>query len=135
MKILGIILGALGTVLLFFVHWIVGLFLIVTAIILLLIPKSQESQGATKKCPQCAELVKEEALICRFCNFTFPKPPIRQLTEKEILINRLEDMRQEFNALASKKPFGEEEKQRRKELEKEMRKIRGTLYDFHGYLG
>jgi len=32
-----------------------------------------EPRGELKKCPKCAEEVKAEALICRFCNFQFPK--------------------------------------------------------------
>lgn len=30
--------------------------------------------AATKVCPQCAESVKSEALVCRFCSHDFQKP-------------------------------------------------------------
>jgi len=29
----------------------------------------------SKKCPQCAEAVKKEALKCRFCGYDFSPPP------------------------------------------------------------
>lgn len=31
-----------------------------------------------KKCPQCAELIKKEAKICRFCNYQFT---VKELSE------------------------------------------------------
>jgi len=33
----------------------------------------KNSTSPQKKCPQCAEYVKEDALICRFCGYEFPE--------------------------------------------------------------
>ena len=65
----------------FFLWYIYGVLLWIVALIhsLVLRPDQQELDrravqgGSNKKCSQCAEIVKAEALICRHCGFTFPK--------------------------------------------------------------
>lgn len=59
--------------------WIYGFFFFVIALVhaLLIKPTPEElerrqlSCGSAKKCPQCAELVKADALVCRFCQHHF----------------------------------------------------------------
>lgn len=36
---------------------------------------SEVAAGTSKKCPRCAELVKPEALVCRFCGNEFATAP------------------------------------------------------------
>jgi hypothetical protein len=38
------------------------------------VASTSEYSEDLKECPMCAELVKSKAKICRFCNYTFPKP-------------------------------------------------------------
>mgnify|MGYP001046309468 CR=1 FL=1 len=66
----------------FFVWWIFGASLFIVALPWAILLKSKKRELETsrasegmKKCPECAELVKKEARICRFCGYEFyPKP-------------------------------------------------------------
>ena len=82
----------------FFLWWIFGasFFIIALPWAILLKPKEGEPETrrvteGMKKCPECAELVKKDARICRFCGYEFyPKPvtqeqEIEEFTHKQVL--------------------------------------------------
>ncbi len=39
--------------------------------------------GSLKKCPKCAEEVKAEAVVCRFCNYEFPKTSSQKIQAQD----------------------------------------------------
>jgi hypothetical protein len=51
---------------------LIGILLII--VVAVVVPSSKKG---LRKCPQCAESVKRDALKCRFCGFNFPAPTPR----------------------------------------------------------
>jgi len=50
------------------------------------IEKKAINTGDSKKCPKCAELIKREAVVCRFCgNEEFTKEEQEDMTDKSLL--------------------------------------------------
>ena len=98
--------------------------------------KEEVPNSTLKKCPQCAEEVKAEAKICRFCRYNFPEQPSEPADHKASLREQFETLRLEFNALAEKiySTKSKEEKARiraeRDRIEKEMNRLKLQLNEY-----
>ena len=61
--------------------WLFGAALFIVALPVAICMKS--SHKGEKQCPVCAEWVKSEALVCRFCRHEFPAPDVEALKAAE----------------------------------------------------
>jgi hypothetical protein len=74
----------------FFVWWLYGAAIWIVAIVHAVLLKQDQreleeravSQGDSRKCPHCAEIIKAEAKVCRFCGRDVEPAVFRQPVEK-----------------------------------------------------
>jgi hypothetical protein len=74
----------------FFLWWIFGASFFIIALPWAILLKSKKGEPEKrrvleemKKCPECTELVKKDARVCRFCGYEFYPKPITQEEEIE----------------------------------------------------
>lgn len=48
---------------------------LLAGVLLMALPKQENLAGGLRKCPACAELVKSEAKVCRYCHRDLPPLP------------------------------------------------------------
>jgi hypothetical protein len=70
------------------IGWFFLSLIISPLIAFIIIAVSGPSSGSLKKCPECGEEVKVEALVCRFCGFKFDKSETEKTWDEIEALNK-----------------------------------------------
>jgi hypothetical protein len=98
------------------VGWFFISFLISPLIAFIILLVIGPSPSTLKKCPKCAEEVKAEAVVCRFCGYEFPQPPPLSIEELRAKKDELE-----------RRISYEVDQIRRLELKEELKKVKDEM--------
>lgn len=75
-----------------FLAWFVfGAAIFIVAFPMVLFLKKTPDNATTKKCPQCAEIIQKEAVVCRYCQYNFTEDILKQDVENNSKIENLND--------------------------------------------
>ena len=58
--------------------------------------KDAEQNNPTKKCPKCAEIIKLEVKVCRYCQYEFPAEEVEKLVEKHKVAKREKELEEKY---------------------------------------
>jgi hypothetical protein len=67
------------------------------------IEESKIASGENKKCPFCAELIKKEAIVCRFCGKELPKQD--NVIIKQVVAESDEELMKKYNITFSSEKY------------------------------
>lgn len=85
----------------FYGWWVYGtLFLLIALVHALAIGKTQEAaeidrliSGTARRCPFCAETIRAQAVVCRFCGRDLPQPERKKKEPEPVISNEELDQR------------------------------------------